>query len=181
MARKVRQDWFIEGFRILAERGASALTIDELTTRLGVTKGSFYHHFGSSDSFRDALLTFWEEEATLNIIRAAESTPAPKLTTLLALTLQPEPAEGIEVAIRAWALRDAAVRTYQQRVDEQRLAYLSRLCREAGYEDAQAARMSQMIYAIYVGAQQIVPPLGAEALRHLYEEFVRMYPLTQKE
>ncbi len=38
-------DWVQEGFRVLAEDGVKALTLGQLCTRLGVTKGSFYWHF----------------------------------------------------------------------------------------------------------------------------------------
>jgi AcrR family transcriptional regulator len=38
---KGRDDYFAAGFEILAGQGPEALTIAELCTRLGVTKGSF--------------------------------------------------------------------------------------------------------------------------------------------
>ena len=38
-------DWVQEGFRVLAEDGVKALTLGQLCSRLGVTKGSFYWHF----------------------------------------------------------------------------------------------------------------------------------------
>ncbi|MEV0081899.1 TetR/AcrR family transcriptional regulator [Saccharopolyspora sp. NPDC050642] len=41
-----KQDWLDAGLEILADQGVPALTIDRLATKLGLTKGSFYHHFG---------------------------------------------------------------------------------------------------------------------------------------
>ncbi|MEV0105289.1 helix-turn-helix domain-containing protein [Nocardia sp. NPDC050799] len=38
-------DWLQAGYTVLAEEGFRALELDEICRRLGVTKGSFYHHF----------------------------------------------------------------------------------------------------------------------------------------
>ena len=51
MSQLKREDWLERGLNLLAEEGSEALTIDSLCQRFGVTKGSFYHHFGSKDAF----------------------------------------------------------------------------------------------------------------------------------
>ncbi len=43
MTTTTKRKWLEEGLSLLAESGA--LTIEKLTSRLGVTKGSFYHYF----------------------------------------------------------------------------------------------------------------------------------------
>jgi AcrR family transcriptional regulator len=45
-------EWVQEGFRVLAEDGVKALTLDRLCRRLGVTKGSFYWHFTDMKAYR---------------------------------------------------------------------------------------------------------------------------------
>src|ERR1700738_4783190 len=121
MAVTVRRDWLEEGLAILEDLGAEALTIETLTNRLSVTKGSFYHHFKSYKGFKEQLLTFYEEQRTLQIIRMAEreTSPQARLERIMRATLQPS---YLEVAIRAWALQDVLVRDYQRRIDQRRLA-----------------------------------------------------------
>src|SRR6266446_3188026 len=112
-----RRRWLKEGLVLLEEAGAEALTIESLTNRLGVTKGSFYHHFANYQDFQERLLEFWEEEGTLRIIQWAEqeASPPEKLARVMQASLHPS---RLDVALRAWALQDERVRDHQQRIDQ---------------------------------------------------------------
>lgn len=48
------------GMEILTEKGYSATGIDEILRRVGVPKGSFYHYFGSKDTFGLELIQNYE-------------------------------------------------------------------------------------------------------------------------
>ena len=72
MSRKTKNDWLVAGYETLGESGASTLTIDHLCNRLGVTKGSFYHHFQNYQDYKEQLLAFWEEQLTTSIVAFAE-------------------------------------------------------------------------------------------------------------
>ncbi len=180
MATKSKKDWLLEGLRIIGASGVNSLTIEALTTRLGVTKGSFYHHFKNYQEFKEAFLIFFEEEGTLQIINLAEATatPAEKIATVLEATLQGPP--QVEVAIRAWALQDELVQTYQERIDQKRIAYLQELFYAVSHPYAQALTMARLFYAIYVGSEHIRPPITGEALRELYNEIWRLYILPER-
>ena len=56
-----RDDWPGEGLRLVASLGAPALTLDRICERMALTKGAFYHHFGSVPKFRMALLDRYEQ------------------------------------------------------------------------------------------------------------------------
>lgn len=170
MTRKSKSDWLEEALAILAEVGAQDLTIDRLTERLGVTKGSFYHHFGSFTGFKEALLDFFESEGTLQIIRLTENeaTPQEKLQRLLDITAS-FPTE-VDVAVRAWALQDEMVRKYQQRIDSRRIDYLRDLFFSITGDEALAFQRAQLLYVIYIGSQQVIPPIqGEDLIRHYVE------------
>ena len=126
MAQLSKRRWLEEGLALLEEAGAEALTIESLTSRLDVTKGSFYHHFTNYQDFKERLLSFWEEEGTLRIIHGAEqeASPADKLAWVLRASFHPSHIHRLDVALRAWALQDEQVRVHQQRIDQLRLAYL---------------------------------------------------------
>jgi len=177
---KAKKDWLFEAIGIIAESGVNSLTIEALTNRLGVTKGSFYHHFKNYQEFKEAFMTFFEEEGTLQIIKLAETAPTPagKIALVLEATLQGPP--QVEVAIRAWALQDGLVQTYQERIDQQRIAYLQELFYASNRTQAQALTMARLFYAIYVGSEHIRPPITGEALRELYNEIRRLYSMPER-
>jgi AcrR family transcriptional regulator len=177
MAITVRRDWLEEGMAILEKSGAEALTIETLTNRLSVTKGSFYHHFKNYQDFKENLLAFYEEERTLQIIRLAEreTSPQAKLERVMRATLQPS---QLEVVMRAWALQDVLVRGHQQRIDQRRLTYLEELISARISDHSHAARMARLFYSIYIGSQHIVPPVQGTDLAHLYQEALPLLNLA---
>ena len=168
MALLTRRRWLEEGLALLEEAGAEALTIESLTSRLGVTKGSFYHHFANYQDFQERLLSFWEEEGTLRIIQWAEqeASPSEKLARVMQASLHPS---RLDVALRAWALQDEQVRVHQQRIDQQRLAYLEALVSATRADRLYAKPLARVLYSIYVGSQHIIPPIEGEDLRALYQ------------
>lgn len=170
MVQLSRRRWLEEGLAVLEEAGAEALTIESLTTRLGVTKGSFYHHFTNYQDFQERLLSFWEEEGTLRIIQGAEqeASPADKLAWVLRASFHPSHLHQLDVALRAWALQDDQVRVHQQRVDQQRLAYLEALVTASTEDPVDARLLARAFYCLYVGSQHLLPPLQGEDLSALY-------------
>jgi AcrR family transcriptional regulator len=177
MAVTVSRDWLEEGMAILEDLGAESLTIETLTKRLDITKGSFYHHFKNFKNFKESLLGFYEKERTLQIIQLAEreKTPRAGLERIIRATLQPS---HLEVAIRAWALQDIVVQEYQRRIDQQRLAYLEELNYALIGDHVKATRMARLFYSIYVGSQHIVPPIQGAELAYLYQQALPLLDLA---
>ena len=66
------------GWEILGESGSDAITVAALCERVGVTKGSFHHHFGTMPGFVEALAQHWES-AFVGIIVARELVALPAL------------------------------------------------------------------------------------------------------
>lgn len=178
MARKTKQDWLEEGLALLEEEGATRLKIDVLKERLGVTKGSFYHHFKNFQDYKTNLLGFYEEARMLQIIALVEGeeTAVQRLNRIFDVTVQAS--AKLEVAVRAWSLQDEEVRQYQTRIDTQRLDYADALFFELTKNEEKARLMSQMLYSLYIGCSQLVPPIQGDALGRLYEEFKRLYGLV---
>jgi AcrR family transcriptional regulator len=162
-----KRRWLEEGFTLLEERGAEALTIETLSDRLGVTKGSFYHHFTNYQNFKESLLVFFEEERTLQIIQLAEQAALPrqKWERVIQATLKPS---RLEVAIRAWSLQDLVVQDHQRRIDQQRIAYLEEVAYAQNGDRLHATQVARVFYSIYIGSQHIIPPIQGEELAQLY-------------
>ena len=63
-------DWEQAALELVAEKGVTALAIEPLAKRMGVTKGSFYWHFGSRDELLERALRRWEEHDRRNLNRS---------------------------------------------------------------------------------------------------------------
>ncbi|WEV24052.1 TetR/AcrR family transcriptional regulator [Streptomyces sp. 71268] len=162
-----KRDWLEAGLAVLAADGAGAVTIDRLCGDLGLTKGSFYHHFKGITGFRTELLAHFEAESTTRFIEAVEDVPGPtgaKFTHLLDLALADEgDRPGLEVAVRAWALGDVEARAAQRRIDERRIAYLHDLLCESAAPDAAADARPTPSPALGTASQAITPGAAAVA------------------
>jgi AcrR family transcriptional regulator len=175
MATKMKLKWLEEGFSLLAEEGAGSLTIDSLKSRLGVTKGSFYHHFQNWHNYKEKLLSLFENERTLKTIEIAEQqlTPITKFELIMQTSL--ERSYELEVAIRAWAFQDPFVASYQQRIDEKRLKYLEEILWLLCHNHERARNMARLFYSIHVGSQHLLPPVQGKDLEVLYREIQKLF------
>ncbi|MET9338082.1 TetR/AcrR family transcriptional regulator [Nonomuraea sp. NPDC003804] len=175
-----KRDWLEAGLRVLGEDGAPALTIERLCGDLGLTKGSFYHHFKGMAGFKTDLLRHFETEHTSRYIDSAEAVAdaaSVKLDHLVTLVLEDKGgSHDLEIAMRAWAAQDDEVHALQQRVDRLRIDYLTALCGGLVGRRADAGPLAHLLYLVLVGAQQVVPPLPAEDLREIYALALRLAP-----
>ncbi|TDC14572.1 TetR/AcrR family transcriptional regulator [Kribbella albertanoniae] len=176
-----KRDWLDAGLSILTEDGAPALTIERLVGMLGLTKGSFYHHFGGMPGYKTALLDLYEQEFTSRFVEAvddAQATPRARLDALMKLVVndrRPDP----EVAVRAWAMQDAEVEQVQRRIDNTRMKYLRAQWLEHSGDATEAKYMSQLLYLSLIGAFHVVPPVKGRALRQLFEFAMNEVPARQ--
>jgi AcrR family transcriptional regulator len=177
-----KSDWLAAGLEILAAEGAPAITIDRLCRRLGVSKGSFHHHFAGIGGFRRALLATYEEHVTAAFDRAiARYAGQPPQATLIGLTAAiTEPDSGydpsFEVAMRAWAFSDPEAHAVQQRIDQSRVAALESVWSKIS-PDAGRVRISALLpYLVAVGASMLLPPVEPAELRQVYELLQELLP-----
>ena len=62
-----RELFFQAGFDVLAESGYGGLKLASVCNRLGVTSGSFYHHFASWSEYTRQLVTDWRDRMTVRV------------------------------------------------------------------------------------------------------------------
>lgn len=177
MARTVTPALFFEqAMTTLAGPGLPALRIGRLCTALGVTSGSFYHHFGSWEGFVRAFLDHWAREESDRVEgMVARCDPDERVVLLkhLALALPHE----AETAIRRWAGTDAVVAAAQVRVDEGRRRTLRAVLAPVVGE-ALAPTLGEVGMSILVGHQQLHghgPPVDLAAQLDQFELLVRTH------
>ena len=165
--KNVKTIWLAEGLKILANKGPGALSIESLTQAAGKTKGSFYHHFMSRENYVKQLLEYYEKTNIdeINEVVDQENNPREQLKKLSKLVFQIS--SDIELVIRAWALYDPTVKTYQDRMDQRRLEYVKNLHVSSGLKADQAEILSYRDHALFLGLQQLRHLLSDAKLRRV--------------
>lgn len=165
--------YYEAGLELLADGGHSTLTIAALCNRLGVTKGSFYHHFGDMAEYVTLLLGHWEAEHATRLIALSESVTDPEERFDLLEGIAVGLPHGAEAAIRAWSWNSAVVAAAQERVDRARLTHLTHAGIDAGLEPASAKRMAKISLSVLVGMQLLERPARKKSMEDVFGELRR--------
>jgi AcrR family transcriptional regulator len=163
---------------ILVNAGIAGLTIEAMCQHLSVTKGSFYHHFQNLQDFQAQLLAFWGQEDTERVIAAASDLESDHFGVeglIQVLSSRSAASANPELAIRAWARQDEAVKEFVAQIDWARLELLLAFFREEVRDGNRADRLAQMLYTMLVGSYSVLPPIEGQALLALFEEFKTLY------
>jgi AcrR family transcriptional regulator len=174
--RLTQADWIRHGLRTLASDGPNALKVGAMSTRLKVSRGSFYWHFRDIADFRSQLLRSWQEISTDQVIRdldAREGEPD-RLKHLLRRAFSDT--RNLDRAIRSWAAEDEDVAAIVASVDTRRVARIAKLLVEAGVEGERAAHRAGFLYWAYLGQAVVMdprhasmPPLALDEISALFE------------
>ena len=178
-----RQRWLDAGLEALADEGAAGLRIDRLTRRLGVTKGSFFHHFAGAGAYQSALLEHVEAVVTAQIeAREGELDSADPQQVLSRMTAAVGRSSyglwrsDLEVAIRAWSFTDPEVRAAQDRIDRRRLAMLEAVWRRIEPDPERARVSARLPFLILVGAS--MSAIDPDELQQVYELILPLVPVA---
>ena len=134
-------DWVAAGQSLLIEGGIEAVKLQALTCRLGVSTGSFYHHFPSFDDFLTHLAEFYgAEQARVPIdeARALVGTDPAALLREATHIFGDRSMRQLNVAMRAWAQRDARALAAIRRYDEILMSELDKLFHALGFDELAA-------------------------------------------
>lgn len=167
-----RGDYFRCGLRLLAESGVGGLTIAALCAELGVTKGSFYHHFDGMPAYVTALLEHWENEHSRGLIArsATEGDPVRRERTLIEFAVALP--HGAEAALRGWGRSSAEVARVLARVDAEREDHVTASTVELGVPRERARLLAATAMAVLIGEQARSRPVDVERLRAMLGELL---------
>lgn len=175
--RKSKENWLEIGMKTLGEVGVNGLTIEGMASDMGLTKGSFYHHFRNRDDFKRQLVTYWAAQylSTAADLPDDLGEPLELLDQIMRETfnLITEP----EVAVRAWAQQDEWVGDYVQKVDAVRREFVSNVFRRVTGDEEKAQLMADMLFTVLIGSITMLPRMSSERVQDLYKEFKRLYGL----
>ena len=165
------EDYFEAGLEVLAGSGPQAVTVAALCRRLGVTKGSFYHHFSGIPDFMQRVLGHWERQEVRRALEAWARAERDKPTEIAKLAATWGIRHEAETAIRALARTDASAAEVLQRVDDRREHQLAGLFEMLGMEEGRARVLARVGMAILIGTQQREHPVDRRRLEQMLGEY----------
>ena len=176
--------WIEAAYVLLAEQGHSAVTIERLTAATAKTRGSFYHHFGSMETFVARLVAEWQERNTERIVRLAHATREPGQRRRVLNREAGQLDARVETAFRIWAGLDPQVRAACDAVDDRRVSVLAQdLVEFAGalgcdLPDGEATALAQIEYAAFIGGMLLASKGQSSLLLDLgprYDDMLTAY------
>lgn len=171
------ESWIGAATEVLVDRGIDSVRVDVLAQQLQVTRGSFYWHFRDREELLRRVLAAWREQATVQLtlrLERAHDDPRAQLRDVISLPRRGRAAQRaarIELAIRAWARRDALARQAVDEADGARIGYIAQLFSALGFGVAEARWRAFTLYAYVVAESQIAAPI-ARAQRDERDHFI---------
>lgn len=161
-----REDWIKAALEVMVDKSVDAIAVEPLARALSVTKGSFYWHFKDREDLLKAMVDYWRQTATENVMQFVQNATGDpierlKLLSKIAIDITPtSPIARMEIAIRAWARRDAGVRKALLDDDDRRLEYLRQLFVECGLNEKEAELRASILFGFAVGDRNVVRSEG---------------------
>jgi AcrR family transcriptional regulator len=153
--RGSRDGWVQAAYQALIDQGIEAVKIQPLSTRLKLSRTSFYWFFKDRADLLQALLDMWAARTTKPMVAAAEAYAATETEAMLNVTGCLMSAARfdarLEFAVRGWALQDASVLERLRAADVERLAALQTMLQQWGHDPADADVRARAIYLTQIG------------------------------
>jgi AcrR family transcriptional regulator len=156
----VKAQWLSAGLEALRKGGVGSVRVERLAGDVGITKGSFYHHFRDRGALLDAVIEYWSREMTdaeFERIQTLRGGLAARLVALAEDVLE----KGMgryDPAIRAWARADRKVAAAVAQVDRRRIKALAGFFEEGGFTPVEARTRARTFYTFLLGEPQVRAP-----------------------
>lgn len=184
VARTPRASWVEEGLRALAAGGPNAVRIEPLARALGVSKGGFYWHFDDRRALLEEALDAWERVSVDEVIERLEDEGGDartKLRRLFALAASGE-LRGlsghdllrIDLAVRDWARREAAVAARLRRVDNPRMDYMRSLFGSFCSDPEEVEARCLLAFSVWIGNHFIAADHGPHSRAEVVAAALRL-------
>lgn len=158
-----RDDWMKAGQAVLCEKGIAGMRLAELTTRLQVSTGSFYHHFVDMGDYLGALASYYNIEQVQRLAqRLTEEFPDPaeRIRQLAVQSIRSK-LFVLDAAMRVWAASDKRAAKSVRNAENIVRVFLSDAFREFGFTEAEALLRADIVIAV-----NITQLLANDAARH---------------
>jgi AcrR family transcriptional regulator len=147
-----RTDWVRAGQDVLREEGIAGLKLSVLTARLGVSTGSFYHHFSDFEDYLGAVAEYFSADRVQGLIdqtMAGAPDPLTRIRRLAKLSLEDHTFE-LDKAMRIWATMDQRAAVTVARSEKAVLAFLSDAFHDLGFASEEASLRARILLSVNI-------------------------------
>lgn len=159
-----REEWISAALETMAARGINAVTVEGLATQLGITRGSFYHHFKNREDLLRSMLEFWLDRWTTEIRETARALQLDGRTSLTVLSklIRKERAAHFDAVVRSWAHRDPLAAEYVEKADKIRIDYIRDQFKKLGFrgQDLEVRARLYYFYEAFEPIMMAAPKVG---------------------
>jgi AcrR family transcriptional regulator len=146
------RDWLEAGQMLLRDGGLRALKLRPLADALGVSTGSFYHHFADFSAYQAALAGYFSGDQIRRVLGEASEAPDPlgRIDRLVGIVAR-DGLSRLGLAMRAWAESDPRARDAVQGQDAAVLAFLTDNLLALGFPEQEARVRAYALVAVGLG------------------------------
>jgi len=159
--------WLDAAIKTLIEEGVDAVRVERLATRMGFSRGSFYHHYQDREALLRAVLEHYLQINHQNLVEmlpVLKGTPQDKLWTLWTATASQE-FRDYDWAIRMWGMHDKHVAEVLKKIDVKRMEVMIGLFMEMGFNEDEANIRAALAYHGSLGDRAFFGPFPPMAKR----------------
>lgn len=164
-AEATRDAWLLAGQTMLRTEGLKALKLRPLAAAMGISTGSFYHHFKDFDAYLGDLAAYYSgEQLSRNLadIRARAPSPAARIQVVQAFAREQDLA-GLALAMRAWANSDPRARASVRATDAALIAFFSECLEAMGFAPPDAVARAYLLLVTATGDVEVPEDLPHRA------------------
>lgn len=150
--RLTKADWIKAGQDLVREFGITNLRLAALTRRLGVSTGSFYHHFVDFEEYLAAVAEYYSVGGVTGLLQraAAEAkTPTERIKNLGRLSVKEQVWE-LDAAMRVWATMDKRADRAVVRAEAATLDFLAAALIDLGIAPADAQLRARVLLSVNI-------------------------------
>ena len=148
--------WLTAGQDLLRRGGVVAVKLRSLTDELGLTTGSFYHHFDGMSDYLDQLARFYgADQVRQNVELIDGPDPRERLRRLMAMA-RTHKMVPLDAAMRDWAGSNPIAAASVQAADEHLMQFVAAAFEDLGYPRREAQVRALLLQS--VGVARVLPP-----------------------
>jgi AcrR family transcriptional regulator len=148
--------WLQTGQTLLRRGGASSVKLHDLTAELGLTTGSFYHHFASMTDYLEQLANFYGAEQAKAVLDSIQhENPRQRLRSLAALARSND-MTTLDAAMRDWSGSNSMAAESVRHADRLLLKFVESAFMELGFNQRDAQARAILLYS--TGVARVSPP-----------------------
>jgi AcrR family transcriptional regulator len=156
-----RTDWITAGQDLMRAGGITEVKLRALVANLGVTSGSFYHHFVDFQGYLDALADDYGERHLEATVAAIEAVPSGQRLHMMREMGDAVAAPELDRAMRVWATSNARAAHAVERLDHALLGLILEDLLTLGFDPEEARLRAMVIFAAGIGEALIYRPWPA--------------------